>query len=450
MSETSVKIKLIAGAAPDDGILISDSLRERLGVPKEFMGPVRVGGRSKIIRVLPHGRSDAIVMAPRLASDLLLPLPKTLWIRYESGKGHLRIGPVVAILAVKRRNAGPRSPRLFGVRNLDIRHLMIHANRLGHLAVVVSPEGVEPGRDWIEGYVLSGKRWALVKYPIPDVVYDRIQARSWERRPKSQRAKQYFLSLPDVKCFNEGFFDKWALYQRMIGHEALADYLPTTRQLTGPASLKAFLDEHKSTFLKPTEGSQGKGILRVRKVKGMYEWRRGGRTHRTGRFDSLYQGVARVQRRKRYIMQPDLQLATLRGAPFDIRIVMQKDGTGEWKRTKMYARVAARGSLTSNLSRGGTSFYLGSVLKIRFGRARRRVRARIDQAAKTIVHALDEVFDSPLGELGLDLGVDRRGRVWLIEVNAKPFRKVIDAGPKRVVYLSFHRPMAYARHLAGF
>jgi len=60
------------------------------------------------------------------------------------------------------------------------------------------------------------------------------------------------------------------------------------------------------------------------------------------------------------------------------------------------------------------------------------------------------VFDSPLGEIGLDLGVDRRGRVWLIEVNAKPFRKVFDAGPKRRVFLSFRRPMAYARYLAGF
>lgn len=450
MSESSVKVRLVAGAALDDGILISESLRERLGLPRDFVGPVRVGGNRIHARVSTRGTGDTVVVSPRLAKELLLPLPKTLWIRYERDQGVLRIGPVVAIMAFKRRKAGPRSPRLFGVRNLDIRHLMIHANRLGHLALVVSPEGVVPGRNWVEGYVLSGKRWALVRYPIPDVVYDRIQARSWERRPKAQRAKQYFLSLPDVKCFNEGFFDKWALYQKMISHEALAEYLPLTRQLLGPASLKSFLDEHHSTFLKPTEGSQGKGIVRVRKVKGVYEWRRGGRTHRTTRFETLYRGVARIQRRKRYIMQPDLKLATLRGAPFDIRIVMQKDGTGQWKRTKIYARVAAKGHLTSNLSRGGTSFYLSSVLKSRFGRARRRLRAKIDQAAKQIVHALDEVVDSPLGELGLDLGIDRRGRIWLIEVNAKPFRKVIDGGPKRVVFLSFHRPMAYARHLAGF
>lgn len=93
---------------------------------------------------------------------------------------------------------------------------------------------------------------------------------------------------------------------------------------------------------------------------------------------------------------------------------------------------------------------LGGVLRRRFGKSRRRISRRVRRAARTIINALDEVLDGPLGEVGLDLGVDRRGRVWLIEVNAKPYRKVTDAGPKRQVWLSFRRPMQYARHLAGF
>ena len=76
--------------------------------------------------------------------------------------------------------------------------------------------------------------------------------------------------------------------------------------------------------------------------------------------------------------------------------------------------------------------------------------AGIRSASLEIVHALEEVLDNPLGEVGLDLGVDRSGRVWLIEVNAKPFRKTADAGPKRQVWRSFHRPMAYAKYIAGY
>jgi len=448
--DESVKVQLVAGDLPEDALAIPKKLIAAMGLPEGFAGPLSVGSRSRPVRVLPSESSARVALSRSLAKELLLPLPKTLWMRFDREHGRLRIGPVVAIFAVKRRKAGPRSPRLFGARNLDIRQLMRHARRLNLLAMVLTPDGVQPGRDWVEGFVLSGRRWAVVRYPVPDVVYDRIQSRSWERRPSAQRAKQFLRSLPSVKYFNEGFFDKWALYQKMSGHQALARYLPDTRQLTGPQSLKAFLEEHGATFLKPTEGSQGKGIIRVRRLGAWYEWRRGTRQHKTRRFETLYQGIARIQRRKRYIMQPDLRLATVGGSPFDVRILMQKDGSGTWKRTKIYVRVAPKGRLTSNLSRGGTAMGLGWVLRSRFGKARRRVRANINQAAKTIVEALDEVFDSPLGEIGLDLGVDRRGRVWLIEVNAKPFRKVFDAGPKRRVFLSFRRPMAYARYLAGF
>lgn len=449
MSE-SVKVRLVAAEIPDDAVLIPRKLIRAMELPEGFTGPLTVGGKGREVRVVPADGHERVVMSQSLAKELLLPLPKRVLMRFDKARGTLRIGPVVAIFAVKRKKAGPRSPRLFGARNLDIRYLMRHAGKLGLLALVVTPDGVQPGKDWVEGYILSGRRWARTRYPIPDVVYDRIQSRSWERRPSAQRAKQFLRSRPDVEYFNEGFFDKWALHLKMSTHEALARYLPDTRQLTGPQSLKAFLEEHGSTFLKPTEGSQGKGIVRVRKVDGLYEWRQGGRCRRTSRFDTLYQGIAKIQRRKRYIMQPDLRLATVGGSPFDVRILMQKDGTGTWKRTKIYVRVAPKGRLTSNLSRGGTAMGLGWVLRTRFGRARRRVRAGIHRAAHEIAQALDEVLDNPLGELGLDLGVDRRGRIWLIEVNAKPFRKVFDAGPKRRVFLSFRRPMAYARYLAGF
>src|SRR5690606_34059096 len=106
--------------------------------------------------------------------------------------------------------------------------------------------------------------------------------------------------------------------------------------MAGPQSLRAFLMEHPSAFIKPTEGSQGKGIVRIRRIGNRYEWRRGQRTQSTSRFDVLYQHVKKIQRHRRYIMQPDLHLARFSGAPFDVRILMQRDGTGQWKQTKIY------------------------------------------------------------------------------------------------------------------
>ncbi len=449
MSSLSVKVKLVADSNIGDGIGLPVALQERLELPDRGEVEVRVGGR-KQTATLTIVSGKRVVVGSELARKLYLPLPRSLCIRYDPGAMVLHIGPVVAVFAVKRRGAGPKGRRLFGVRTADLRQLMRHGKSLGMLTYVVSPEGVDPEADYLKGYVPASKRWASGQFPIPDVVYDRIQARSWERRPSTRSAKNYLRSLPNTRYFNEGFFDKWALHQKMIEHEVLRRYVPPTEQMAGPQSLRAFLAEHPSTFIKPTEGSQGKGIVRIRRIGDRYEWRQGRRRHSTTRFESMYKNIKRIQRQNRYIMQPDLNLARFRAAPFDVRILMQRDGDGNWRQTKIYARLAAPGRLTSNLSGGGTGMILNSMLKARFGRARRRVRGRINRAITEIVHALDEVLEGPLGEVGLDLGIDRRGGVWLIEVNSKPFRKVADAGPKKGVRLSFRRPMAYARHLAQF
>jgi hypothetical protein len=62
----------------------------------------------------------------------------------------------------------------------------------------------------------------------------------------------------------------------------------------------------------------------------------------------------RKQRKDRpYIVQQGLNLATYRGCPFDLRIIYQKDGKGEWQISKKFVRVAPAGSSISNLYSGG-------------------------------------------------------------------------------------------------
>ncbi len=448
MPYKSAKVKLTRAQEGVDGIAVSEALLESLGAPRLDQATLKVGAKSVSVPVSNKRGSDVVAISPKVASDLYLSLPQTLRIRWEPERQALCLGPIVAIFAAKKRRSGRRA--LFGVRTGDLKHLIAHGRALGMVAFVAAPDGIEEGADYVEGYVRSGKRWVKRRLPLPDVVYDRVQARSWERRASTQRAKAVLQAIPDVHYFNEGFFDKWSIYQRMSRHERLVRYIPETRQLTGPASLQAFLDQHSSVYVKPTEGSQGKGVVRVRRTHTGYEWRHGRRIHGTTRFDALYKGITRIQRGRRYIVQQDLHLATFGGAPFDVRILMQKTGDGEWARTKTYARVAPQGRVTSNLSRGGTAFGLAYVLRKRFKRNGRRVAAKIRTASLEIVTALEEVLDGPLGEVGLDLGVDRKGQVWLIEVNAKPFRKITDAGPKRQVWRSFHRPMAYANYIAGF
>lgn len=69
----------------------------------------------------------------------------------------------------------------------------------------------------------------------------------------------------------------------------------------------------------------------------------------------------------------------------------------------------------------------------------------------TITPLIEAALGMTLGELGLDLGVDRTGRIWLLEVNSRPWRTVNpERGSIARTRLALLRPLAYARCLAGF
>src|SRR5690606_34220395 len=178
--------------------------------------------------------AHAILLGTRLAETASLSLPCRLKVKYEREQNLLRLGPFVAIFACRRRKAkSPSSRALFGARTLDVRQLFRRAKGLGICVYVMAPEGVKPGVESVVGYVIKGSRWAVRRFPIPDVVYDRIQARGLERRTSAREAKEFLQSYPHIRYFNDGFFDKWSIYERMASNPHIEPYLPPTEELLG-------------------------------------------------------------------------------------------------------------------------------------------------------------------------------------------------------------------------
>ncbi|MDD3894034.1 MAG: hypothetical protein PHU36_03325, partial [Syntrophomonadaceae bacterium] len=54
------------------------------------------------------------------------------------------------------------------------------------------------------------------------------------------------------------------------------------------------------------------------------------------------------------------------------------------------------------------------------------------------------------GELGLDVGIDKNGALWLIEVNSKPRKTTESEYSTAVMRKTFKRPLEFASYLAGF
>lgn len=417
-------------------------------------GPVSETGHVVIERDAPTDNAPVVSMHPELLHQLRIPNGARLHTRYEPTTRTMAFGPFVGILALRSRR-GPR----YGDHEPFFRSLTRMGPKLGISAYMFGPRDVDWPRKQVYGYAYSGRwpsgRWRRSVYPLPDVVYDRVQTRKAEYSPAFARFRTR-LSQTVPGWFNQlGFFDKWRMHVALSKSERLRRYLPDTALYQGVADLEQFLSKYGVVYMKPVGGSLGLGIIRVHRTSGGYVASfQPGETLLIRRAPTI-RGIARIvdrlTSRSTFIIQQGLPLARWRGRVFDVRILMQRTTGGEWALTKMFSRIAPAGSFTANLSRGGEGCRIDLLLRRVYGRYHTVIQRNLHAAGFEMAREIEEIVPGTVGELGLDLGIDRQGRIWLIEVNSKPFLQMTrEAGSARTLSLSVQRPLRFAKHLAGF
>jgi hypothetical protein len=336
------------------------------------------------------------------------------------------------------------------------RRLCRIAARLGVVAFVFSPEGIDWSRSVLAGYSYSHatQSWRKEELPLPHVVYDRFFASS-EEASRSHRQQVRRLQEARIPFLARGLNGKWNVQRALSRSEELRRHLPPTAIVRGAQTVLEWLDRRTAVFLKPHSGTHGKGAARLTRCGTGYE--ACGRDARNAPFElrfaddrSLAEWVARFTAGRRYLIQPYLRLDDEEGAACDIRALMQKDGRGQWRLSGMAVRRGQPGSVTSNLHGGGTALPVEPYLQARFGKpAAARILGTLKAAAERIPPVLEQHYGRQ-AELGIDLGVDRHGHVWIIEVNSKPGRSAFDVIADREARLaSVELPVRYARFLAA-
>ncbi len=222
----------------------------------------------------------------------------------------------------------------------------------------------------------------------------------------------------------------------MERYEPLKFYIPETKLLS-ESSLYSMLFSHKMVFIKPDKGGGGSGIIRVKRTeKGSYEVR-----FRNQRLIVKEKQVwAAVRKRvlptKVYLIQQGIDLVRVDGHPCDLRILLQKP-RDRWEISGFVAKVAARGQFVTNYCKGGRpvrAVELFNYLLLGDEKAVRRLLYQLSQMSLTAAKILNMRFPG-LRELGIDVGLDRWGGIWILEVNTRPnfkmFRKVFGGSTYR-------------------
>jgi len=185
--------------------------------------------------------------------------------------------------------------------------------------------------------------------------------------------------------------------------------------------------KYPAVFLKYSYGSLGKGIIKVKRLPdGQFAYavaKKGGTNwKKCSSRDSLYRQLGYLSGNA-YLVQRGIDLARYKGQIFDLRTQFQKNGQGEWVLTGVAVRVAGKNRFVTHIPNGGRAASYNEVMNEVFGSTsltRKQVDEQLEEIRVQVPRVLEKELRLSLAVLSLDIGVDKNGRIWIIEINSKP------------------------------
>lgn len=340
---------------------------------------------------------------------------------------------------------------------LEERHIyermITEGRKLGLDVYVFTPADVHAGNGMIHAlhYSPEQRKWFRRWRSFPNVIFDRC------RIQKSARFRQLvsFRSRYRKLLFlNRPLRNKWTIHKVLHDRREFRQHLPETQLIHGLQDVQRMLARHQTVYLKPINGTGGRGILRVSRrqlLPGIYEiqGRNQSRNIIKPRRVTLSQiggYLSSWNMRGNYVVQEGIQIELPNGRVHDYRMLVQKNGFGEWEVTGCVGRMGPMHSVTSNLHGGGRAIPMDRLLDkwIPEVQKREEVMQEAYRLGVEIPRFLESQYEA-LCELALDLAIDRNGRILLLEVNPKPSREVFSQIGDHVSYRkSIVRPLEYA------
>lgn len=361
----------------------------------------------------------------------------------------LYIGPLLGIFTAGFTDSPVRP---IGARTVFFSRLLSVKKTVGIHAFVFGEKHINWEKGTIAGLFCFDDYWKVMEVPFPNVIYDRLPNRHYEKKDtyidvKNRLQKEYL-----IPWYNPGFFNKLDVFERLAKHPEAKEFLPDTRPADSVHLIDRMLSEYGHVYLKPVNGSGGEGIHQFiyDRSENMYYCRyqdRGeNRLIRSASLEGLYSHIFERRRPGKMLVQQGINLLRIGQRPVDFRIHTNKDHTGKWQVSAMAVKIARRGSATTHIRHGGSIKTIKEIFQS--NQEQEKIAAKLAEACLTLSKALEEVMDGIIAEIGFDIGMDRDGNVWLFEANSKPGRAIFKhPGLRKFDILTRKLSLAYSIYL---
>ena len=284
-------------------------------------------------------------------------------------------------------------------------------------------------------------------YPIPSVVYD-LGVFSVKNRAETKKIRAA-LADRDVTFVNSrSAFSKWATHVVLSEDSLILPHLPRTVRFCETSDMANMLIIQPKLCVKSLWGSRGKEVMFVEMSdNGLTLLYPNGSVKAFGQLDGLVRAIKRFMQNKEFVIQQWIELASKENRYFDIRVLLQKVALNRWDCTALCLRQALPGHRSTSTSQGGEVKQVSPLLLELWPSRYLQIVTDIKELAFNVAQRLEDKY-GPLGELGIDVGIDINGGIWLFEVNSKPGKVTVrKLKQDDAIQNAYQRPLLYAEML---
>jgi len=314
-----------------------------------------------------------------------------------------------------------------------------------------SLEGMDEKNKIINGLIFNpiSRSWENRTFPFPSVIIKRV---SLSIKKQNELKKLY-----GPRFFNSGSIHKWKMYQLLSLNKNLLPHLPKTYLYKEPEDILHYLKSFHTVYVKPKSGLKGAGVEKFISTPEKYCVKfRSDKENKTIDFSSeteLLNYVRSKFKSGKYVIQQEIDLEIEKNCLIDFRIVLIKNQDGQWEDVGMVGRKGVEGSVVSNRSSGGKVERGETLLLNSFNLTTAEMLSYRKQMSEIAIHAAKELdkYES-IYKYGVDIGVDRKHHIWLIEINnSSPNDSIFShVGDDDTVSKIKDSWLHYAKYLAGF
>lgn len=235
---------------------------------------------------------------------------------------------------------------------------------------------------------------------------------------------------------------KWYKTKLLLHNSSIKPFIPDTRKFTR-SNLEQMIHSYGMIYVKPEQGTYGNGVIRAERGEhGGYLYQYEETVRHFGTFEAFSASLAKKTGRRSYLIQKGIHLLKHNGRRFDIRVMVQLSPKGVWEATGIIGRLGHPRKIVTNYHSGGKPTAIEKLLSTHLSnRQLTELNAELSRLGTRIAVQMQKTYPRHRN-FGVDVGLDRTLKPWIIEVNMNPDPYIFNQLKDKSMY---RRVMRYRR-----